>query len=70
MVNQYEVELSDLQLGERVGFLKGGAEHQGEVTEIKDHPLEDIVDVLVMVHDDEGYPNCTRGDNIVWREIL
>ncbi len=70
MVNQHEVELSDIQLGERIGFIKGGNQHEGMVTEISDHPLEDLNDLLVKVDDDEGYANCTRGANIIWREIL
>lgn len=69
-VNQHEVELGDLNLGERIGFMKGGEERQGMVVSIADHPIEDIDDMLVRVDDDEGYPNCTRGENIVWRDIL
>ncbi len=70
MVNQHEVELKDIQLGERIGFMKGGSEHQGMVTGISDHPLTDLNDLLFKVIDDEGYDNCTRGANITWREIL
>lgn len=69
-VNQHEVELSDINLGERIGFLKGGEERQGMVISITDHPFEDLNDLLFKVDDDEGYLNCTRGANITWREIL
>ena len=70
-VNQHEVELGDIELGERIGYLtKDGEERQGEVTAIQDHPHPEVDDLMFRVMDDAGFPQAIRGESVVWREIL
>ena len=70
-VNQHEVELSDVNLGERIGYLtRGGEERQGMVEEIKSHPHPKVNDKMFKVIDDGGFLQAVRGANVIWREIL
>jgi len=65
--NQHEVELSDLQLGERIGFLdRFGQERTGIIEEV--FPTDKKLGLFRVSTD--GYTQVTSGQQIVWRDII
>lgn len=65
--NQHEVELGDLQLGERIGFLdRFGEERTGIVEGVLPAPKR----LGLFKVSTDGYTQVTSGEQIVWREII
>lgn len=66
MTNQHEVEVHDIELGERIGWLdKKGVQHEGTVTRLAEYT--DFGPMLQAT--EEGVTKPVNEDRINWREI-